>query len=175
MSSASGRRVTQPASQPSGKSPLERVAWALAAVGIASVVGLLFVDSWIGVALYYGGFVALALAAAAAVAGWIPGRGRRFTFLPHTPLGWAGLGVLLGGLALSIVPSYIEVTSRGASQLQNTAIQLGFVTMAASAIVTLAAVFRSGERCLPLIALSLLAGLVVPFMVLALVVMGAAA
>lgn len=147
----------------------------MAAVGFAAVVCVFLVDSWIRGALYYGGFVALALAAATAVVGWIPGRGRRFTFLPRTSLGWVGLGVLVVGLALSTVPSYVEVTSRGASQLQNTAIRLGFLAMAASAIPTLAAVFRSGECSLPLITVSLLAALVVPFMLVAFIVMGAVA
>ena len=174
MPSATGNPVTQPPSTPSGKNPLGRLAEVLAGIGIVSIVVVFFVDSpqQRGV-LYYGGFAAVALAMVAAISGWIPGRGQRFTVLPRTTPGWVALGMLLLGFLLSTVPSFIHVSGQTSSQLQNNAIQLGFLMMGASAIVTLVAVFRSGERSLPVIFFSLLAGFLVPFVAVALALMAA--
>ncbi|MGZ6741344.1 MAG: hypothetical protein ACXVEC_01120 [Nocardioides sp.] len=139
--------------------------------GAALVVPVFFLgsDELRGL-FYYLGFVSLGLALVVAVMGWVWGRGRSFTFLPRTRWGWSALGTFGLGLALTIVPSYVQTTTLAAGNAVNSVVRLGFFVMFLASVVGLWSVRSRAERSVGLVALALAVAVVVPYFLLAAVI-----
>lgn len=106
------------------------------------------------------------LATLAAVTGWIPGRGHRYTLRPVSAVSWTAVmllafgAVLVLGAVLMFGAGWFDGSTHPGSHVRTALILLGLSSAVASAAVTLIAVFRRGERSLPLIGVTLFGGLV---------------
>lgn len=98
------------------------------------------------------------LATLAAVTGWIPGRGQRYTLRPLSAVGWTALTLLVLGAVQMFGAAWFDGSTHPGSHVRAALILLGLLSAVASAAVTLVAVFRRGERSLPVIGLTLFGG-----------------
>jgi hypothetical protein len=100
------------------------------------------------------------LATLAAVTGWIPGHGNRYAFRPVSALGWSALTLLTLGVVLVLGAGWFDGSTHPGSHVRAALVLLGLLSAMASAAVTLVAVFRRGERSLPVIGVTLFGGFV---------------
>lgn len=98
------------------------------------------------------------VATLAAVTGWIPGRGHRYTLRPLSPVSWTALTLLTLGALLMFGAAWFDGSTHPGSHVRAALVLLGLLSAVASAGVTLVAVFRSGERSLPVIGVTLFGG-----------------
>lgn len=143
-----------------------RIAAVLAVVSVVSTVVAAIVRGGAGEVLLTIGFFGLIVAWLFAAVGWIIGRGKRFSVIPHTVAGWAALGLLVLGWLATWVPGNIVVEGPEANDLVNRAFEGGFYLMFVAGVLVLVAMWRWAERSVPLILLGAFAVLFGPFFVL---------
>lgn len=148
------------------KGPWLKVAGALAIVGVIALVVAVAVKGGVGEIVLVVAFLGFVLAWIAAAVGWVIGRGKKFSLVPHTAAGWAALGLMVLGWVATWVPGNIVVQGRQANDLLNLVIWGGFGLMFAAGVLTLVAMWRWAERSVPLILLGGFALLFGPFFLL---------
>lgn len=148
------------------RGPWLRIAAVLAIVSVVSTVVAAVVSRDVGEILLAIGFFGLIAAWMAAAVGWVIGRGKRFSVIPHTVAGWAALGLMVLGWLATWVPGNVVVEGPEANSLLNQAVEGGFYLMFAGGVLVLVAMWRWAERSVPLILLGAFALLFGPFFLL---------
>lgn len=149
------------------RGPWLRIAAVLAIVSVVSSVVAAIVSGGAGEILLAIGLFGLMAAWLAAAVGWVIGRGKRFSVIPHTAAGWTALGMFALGWLATWVPGNFVVPGREANSWVDLANWGGFALMFAAGVVVLVAMWRWAERSVPLMLLGVFAALVVPFFLLA--------
>lgn len=166
------RSGTPPAPAPRHRTPWLRIAAGSVVAGIAFIVLAVLLRDGAGESLLVLGMLALIVAWFAAALGWVPGRGRRFGFLPSTGLGRQSLAVMVVGWLMAWLPGKVQGKEPEVYRLLEVVVWGGFAAMFVAGLLVLVAMGRRGERSLPVILLGAFAALFGPFFVLGELVAG---
>lgn len=151
-------RVTDSLSRAPTRNALLVTAVALAPLGAGLILAAILTPQPAKGTLVSLGIGAELLATLAAVTGWIPGRGQRYTLRPLSAVGWTALTLLALGAVLMFAAAWFDGSTHPGNHVRAALVLSGLLSAVASGVVTLVAVFRRDERSLPVIGVTLFGG-----------------